>query len=603
MKTVSLCMIVKNEEKNLPRCLESVKNVVDEIIIVDTGSVDGTMEIAKTYGAIVYEYTWNQDFAAARNASIRYAQGDWILILDADDELHPGDIPRLQEILEGGEKEIYFFETHSYLGTKPGSNVAVNLNLRLFKNFTGYYFAGIIHEQLINEKEEKMKYTRKIVGVEDIRIFHYGYLQKSIKEKNKRMRNTNLIKKQLLEEPDNPFFQFNLGSEYFAMQDYKNAMKCYQKVYERFDPHTGYSSKLIIRLVLCCDFLGLQDQAIQYAEEGLVFFPRSTDLLYIKGTSYHKQKKYTLGIRSFLQCLEMGEPPPELKFVLGVGTYRALMALGNIYMELKDYEQAYIYYKKALESKELGIQPLYHIMEVWKGQKLPVKEQKQRMEAAFPNIQESLTVIADLFFRSEQYEAALGYLTAHELLGKKVTDLIRLQKGKCLIFSKKYEDCAAAMDEISSDGEEYIGGMLLKALSLILMGRIDEGQQEIELLKSLQLPEEKPREYKKLKVYEAFLSCSQNQPCEALCEKGTDRDYVEEIFALLKVLLHNQELSLFEKALGLLNLLEDHTVLAQLGKLYYEYGLYKMAREELMRSIKLFQYINKEGCRILEEIV
>ena len=87
MKTLSLCMITKNEEKNLSRCLDSIKDIVDEIIIVDTGSTDKTVEIAKSYGAHIYHYDWNNDFSKARNVSLQKATKDWILVLDADEVL------------------------------------------------------------------------------------------------------------------------------------------------------------------------------------------------------------------------------------------------------------------------------------------------------------------------------------------------------------------------------------------------------------------------------------------------------------------------------------------------------------------------------------
>ena len=86
--TISLCMIVKNEEENLPNALNSVKDVVDEIIIVDTGSTDNTIEIAKSFGAKVYYYEWNDDFASARNEALKHATCEWILSMDADDEMN-----------------------------------------------------------------------------------------------------------------------------------------------------------------------------------------------------------------------------------------------------------------------------------------------------------------------------------------------------------------------------------------------------------------------------------------------------------------------------------------------------------------------------------
>ncbi len=122
--TVSLCMIVKNEEDNLPRCLESIKDIVDEIIIVDTGSTDKTVEIAKSYGAKVYYLKWNNNFSEARNESLKYATKDWILILDGDDELRAQYKENFKVLLNSNldEKTIYFFETLSYYGDTVDNN-------------------------------------------------------------------------------------------------------------------------------------------------------------------------------------------------------------------------------------------------------------------------------------------------------------------------------------------------------------------------------------------------------------------------------------------------------------------------------------------------
>ncbi len=97
--TLSVCMIVKNEEKSLPRCLESIKNVADEIIIVDTGSTDNTMSIARDFGAKVYQYAWKDNFSEARNHSLSHASCDWILQIDADEEREQADIPKLRQAM------------------------------------------------------------------------------------------------------------------------------------------------------------------------------------------------------------------------------------------------------------------------------------------------------------------------------------------------------------------------------------------------------------------------------------------------------------------------------------------------------------------------
>src|SRR4030066_1633675 len=97
--TISVCMIVKNEEKFLAQCLKSVKDATDEIIIVDTGSADKTVEIAQSFGAKVYHHPWRNSFSEARNHSISYAVCDWILQIDADESLEQADIPLFHSLI------------------------------------------------------------------------------------------------------------------------------------------------------------------------------------------------------------------------------------------------------------------------------------------------------------------------------------------------------------------------------------------------------------------------------------------------------------------------------------------------------------------------
>ena len=108
-KTLSVCMIVKNEEKNLPRCLESIKNLADEIIVVDTGSDDNSVEIAKSYGAKIGCFKWNNNFSDARNASLNMATKDWIFFLDADEEISKEEGIRLKNTINTTNLEPFHF--------------------------------------------------------------------------------------------------------------------------------------------------------------------------------------------------------------------------------------------------------------------------------------------------------------------------------------------------------------------------------------------------------------------------------------------------------------------------------------------------------------
>ena len=141
--TISLCMIVKNEEENLARCLDSARDIVDEIIIVDTGSTDRTVDIAESYGARVFYHPWEGSFSKARNYSLKYATCDWILILDADEELNKEGTPRLKEIAENNECPVVSFIIKNKY--KNSTQEGYAQMVRLFKNFSGVHYKGIVH--------------------------------------------------------------------------------------------------------------------------------------------------------------------------------------------------------------------------------------------------------------------------------------------------------------------------------------------------------------------------------------------------------------------------------------------------------------------------
>jgi tetratricopeptide (TPR) repeat protein len=198
--TLSLCMIVKNEEKLLPACLESVKGHVDEIIIVDTGSTDRTVEIAKRYNAKIYHHAWENSFSKARNYSLKYATCEWILILDADEEVDKEDAHKLKEVIKdpvGCETTHRVNVIYLPMFNKPvgGNNFSISNSERLFKNHLGFHYEGIVHNAL--------KYSGLTKNV-NIKIYHYGYHQGEEQMEKKFIRTSALLKKQIKDDPENP---------------------------------------------------------------------------------------------------------------------------------------------------------------------------------------------------------------------------------------------------------------------------------------------------------------------------------------------------------------------------------------------------------------
>lgn len=172
-------MIARDEEEMLPECLESVRGEVDEIILVDTGSRDGTAELARSLGARVFSFRWRRDFAAARNASLERAAGDWILILDCDERLDAASRGLLRQAAASGGHDGYLV----HLVNLPARTERW-LALRLFHNRPGVRYQGRIHEQL--------RFTGSAAAC-DATIHHFGYQPEVIAGRDKRARNRKLV--------------------------------------------------------------------------------------------------------------------------------------------------------------------------------------------------------------------------------------------------------------------------------------------------------------------------------------------------------------------------------------------------------------------------
>ena len=163
---LSLCMIAGNEEARLGHCLESVQGLVDEIVVVDTGSTDRTVEIAERFGARIGHFPWCDDWSAARNVSLSLATGDWIMWLDPDDLLPREYHARIRDLIRQGRDKSYFF----VLDDQGFENVSC-LQMRLFPNLPGVAFELPVHEQVtpsLGRLNVKMVST-------DIRVVHTGY--------------------------------------------------------------------------------------------------------------------------------------------------------------------------------------------------------------------------------------------------------------------------------------------------------------------------------------------------------------------------------------------------------------------------------------------
>lgn len=200
---LSLCMIVRNEVTLLPHCLRSVTGVADEVVVVDTGSTDGTQGVARRHGAVLVEAPWTDDFSAARNVGLEQARGDWILVMDADESLDPADRDKVRDLLFMGSVDAYFTTQVNFVGERVGAECEYSAGIRLFRNRPEYRYEGRIHE--------RVQIPQQRIRVAPVKLFHYGYLKQVIHDREKRRRNLARLEAMAADQPDNPLLPYYLG--------------------------------------------------------------------------------------------------------------------------------------------------------------------------------------------------------------------------------------------------------------------------------------------------------------------------------------------------------------------------------------------------------
>jgi tetratricopeptide (TPR) repeat protein len=333
--TLSLCMIVRDEEQMLPRCLEAVASTVDEIVIVDTGSTDATIEIARSFGARVIERPWTGSFAEARNASFDAATGDWLLYLDADEVLVAQDAQRLRSLTGHTWHEgMYLVET-SYVGELGDGGAVVNNALRMFRNRPEYRFDGRLHEQII---QTLPTFAPGRVAHTPVRILHYGYLGAIRNAKDKSRRNIELLRAQAAEGADSAFFHFNLGSEHAAAGEPALAVtelrRAWQILGEAGSRQTSeFAAALLVRLTMVLRLSGRLDEAAATATEGLAIYPDLTDLV-LEQASIARSRGDDAEMAALLaRCIELGDAPAGYGAAVGAGTFVPRVALAERHLE------------------------------------------------------------------------------------------------------------------------------------------------------------------------------------------------------------------------------------------------------------------------------
>jgi glycosyltransferase involved in cell wall biosynthesis len=201
-------MIARDEEHFLPECLQRVAPAADEIVLVDTGSTDRTVEIAESFGARVLHRPWDDDFSAPRNHGIDAATGDWILVLDADEFLEEGGVAALRAAIDAPEISGYHLVFHNVSAGVKSQGVTM---VRLFRRLDGVRFRNAIHEQVTPSLMRAGVELGLRLATSDIKVLHYGYGDEVMVSRAKNERNERLFRRQIEQHPDDVYSLYKYG--------------------------------------------------------------------------------------------------------------------------------------------------------------------------------------------------------------------------------------------------------------------------------------------------------------------------------------------------------------------------------------------------------
>lgn len=339
MPVLSLCMIVRDEERHIRRCLGSVKDVVDEIVVVDTGSVDRTADICRSYGADVYSFAWNDNFADARNFGLERARGDWILFLDADEEVEATDRIVLREALRMKGRSLMSLRFIHYFGDTPDPDRAFLLqHHRLFRNGLGIRFKHAIHETL--DVPEALREESASADL-PVRVHHYGYMDGETSAKNKFERNMGILEKELSKPDPDPWMDYYAASENYRIGDYTTALERVNRSILRFVLKGAMPPSLLYKLKY--DMLLKPEEAgraLKTIDLAIRLHPDYVDLVYYKGVLLFYEKRYREALETFDRCLAMGDGDLRHLTLKGVGSFRALHYKAKCWSALGDLQRA-----------------------------------------------------------------------------------------------------------------------------------------------------------------------------------------------------------------------------------------------------------------------
>ena len=573
---LSLCMIVRDEQEMLPRCLAAVAGAIDEIVIVDTGSIDATIEIARSFGARVIEHQWTGSFAEARNVSFDAAGGDWLMYLDADELLVREDAELLRSLTGRTWREAFYLSETNYTGDPEDGGAVAHNALRVFRNRPEYRFEGRLHEQIAHRLPG---YLPERIEATSVRVEHYGYLGVVRDARQKSRRNIELLRLQQADSPPTPFVHFNLGCEYAAAGDGAAALAEFErswKLLEADDDRDSYkfTPALSNRLVKALRACGRPQEALARAEEGLERFPGFTDLVLEQALAAIALERRELAIELCERCIEMGDAPRPFTATVGAGSYLPMLHLADLRRAQGDLEQAIEQLEQCLREHPRFIGAVLPYASALLANGMEPDAVVGELERHMPNPGPA----ARFMLGTALYES--GATGAGEAQFRIVlrrqphSSRARVALAEALLAQRRYAEAAGEAGELSSDDPLAVIACRTELFARIALGDAAGAAAALERARVAGMPAE---ELDLFTAWEQLASCG-----HTAIELASEA--VPLLTVMLEALLRVHDFEVFEALLGLLRIspLGERERRELLAEMYMRRGFAASAAEEWM---------------------
>ena len=338
MNPFSICIIVKNEERNIVRCLKSLQMLDCEIILCDTGSTDNTVSLASPYVSKIIYFRWIQDFSAARNYSISQASNDWVLILDCDEWAESADVAKFMDLSALYPDHMGLLKRINLQNPDNRAGAYTDWVPRFF-NRRYFTYDGRIHEQVVSLSGEPLNGFRL-----PLTILHSGYVGTPEELAPKHERNITMLEKELAAAPDHPYYNFQMGQEYYNLFEYEKALDYYSKVISNdLSPGLEYHRLTVIAYGDCLIHTPRKAEALALKKFEETF-GGNPDFSCLMGMIYLANNKPLEAMPEFIKALSMDNPYKE-----GTNTYLPWYFLGLINESFDNYAAARSFYEKCGE--------------------------------------------------------------------------------------------------------------------------------------------------------------------------------------------------------------------------------------------------------------